>query len=341
MDSNSPNELPFGTTAGNTPGVTVLLATYNRAAVLSETLEGLTSVERTGIDCSIVVIDNNSSDNTAQVVQEYQTRLPLCYLRESRPGKSFALNKALRECALKEIVVFSDDDVTPTPNWFQEIVSSVEKWPGIAVFGGKVEPLWPDNEQPEWALSDWILAFGFSRHHYADEEVLYKPPACPFGPNFWVRRSVLQNVPFFDETMIWGPTLKTRIMGDETAFLMELRQHGYQMLYCGKAAVYHRISPEACTLPWLRRRAYTQGRGQVRIFGWHRRNLYLKNKLMWCVAFAADELYAVLRFAGGLFLRDPRRNCNATVNAMVRFGQLHETARQLWRRLRLNQLNNP
>ena len=75
------------------PSITVLIPTYNKAKV-RETLEALTRVERTGIDCSIVIIDNNCTDNTAEVVKEYQTRLPVCYLSEPRPGKSCALNRA-------------------------------------------------------------------------------------------------------------------------------------------------------------------------------------------------------------------------------------------------------
>jgi len=154
MNNHSSSGFPLEATANNAPGITVLIATHNRAGVLSETLEAFTRVERSGIDCSIAVIDNNSTDSTAEVVKEYGTRLPLSYLKETRPGKSCALNKALRECALKEIVVFTDDDVTPTPNWFQEIVSSVDKWPRIDVFGGKVEPICPESEQPDRALQD-------------------------------------------------------------------------------------------------------------------------------------------------------------------------------------------
>src|SRR5205807_9259674 len=171
--------------AENTLGITVLIATFNRAAVLSGTLQALTRVERTGIDCSIVIIDNNSSDNTAEVVKENETRLPLCYLREPRPGKSCALNKALRECALKEIVVFTDDDVTPAWNWFQEIVCSAGKWPRIAVFGGKIELTLPDKK-PEWTVRDWLVGLAFPRHHYAEAEAFYKPQDYPLGPNFWL-----------------------------------------------------------------------------------------------------------------------------------------------------------
>jgi glycosyltransferase involved in cell wall biosynthesis len=134
-------------TMDHLPSLTVLIPTYNRAEALSQTLDALVNVDRNQIDCAIVVIDNNSTDNTAEVVKEHETQLPLSYLNEPRPGKSCALNKALRECVLKEIVVFTDDDVTPAWNWFQEIVYSARKWPRIAIFGGKIELTWPDKKQ--------------------------------------------------------------------------------------------------------------------------------------------------------------------------------------------------
>jgi GT2 family glycosyltransferase len=316
--------------AENSPGITVLIPTYNRAQVLRETLEALTRVDRAGLDCSIVVIDNNSSDNTHEIATEYAARLPVSYLKEVRPGKNCALNKALRECELKDIVVFTDDDVTPTKHWLQEIASSAKKRPEVAVFGGKVEVVWPDNKQPEWARPEWIMAFGFPRHHYADGEAFYKSPDCPFGPNYWVRKTVFQKVPSFDETL--GPKPKNRIQGDETAFVMNLREHGFPILYYPGAEVYHRILHEGCTIPWLRRRAYTHGRGQVRLHGLHRRNIYRKNKVLWAMVLALDEVYTTLRFLVGFAIKDTNRNCETTVDAMMRFGQIHETVNQVFKR---------
>ena len=178
--------------AENTPGITVLIPTYNRAKVLGETLEALTRVDRNGIDCSIVVIDNNSNDNTREIAAEYAAKLPLSYLKEVRPGKNCALNKALRECELKDIVVFKDDDVTPTPNWLQEIVSSVRKWPDIAVFGGKVEVVWPDNKRPEWAVRDWMMGFGFSLIMLTAKRFTRRQ-ITRSAQIFWVRKHVFQN----------------------------------------------------------------------------------------------------------------------------------------------------
>jgi len=311
-------------------GISVLIPTYNRAQVLRETLDALTRVDLCGIDCQIVIIDNNSSDNTAEVVESYLDRLPLALLRETRPGKNCALNKGLREAALKDIVVFTDDDVTPAKNWFQEIVASTIKWPDISVFGGKIDILWPDNKQPEWAAADWIRIFGFSWHHYAETETLYKPPACPFGPNYWVRKLVFKTVPFFDETL--GPSPKNRIMGDETAFLLELQKHGFKTLYYPYAHVQHRIHPKECRIPALRHRGYTFGRGQIRLHGLHRYNLYAKCKTLWSLTCAADYAYASLRFLVGYALPNPRQNCEMTVNSMIRFGQLRETRNRVLER---------
>jgi glycosyltransferase involved in cell wall biosynthesis len=290
-------------------------------------LEEFTALDRTGIDCSIVVIDNNSTDNTAEVVKQFEAQLPLVCLREPRPGKNCALNKALRECVLKDTVVFTDDDVTPRRNWLQEIVASLEKWPRIAIFGGRVELMWPDNKQPEWVVRDWMMGFGFTFHCYAEAEAFYTPPACPFGPNYWVRKVVFQKVPFFDETI--GPSPRGRIMGSETSFLRSLQQRGFPMLYYPSAAVYHRIQPQACTLGWLRRRAFTYGRGRVRLNGWYRCDIYLKNRSAWGIFLVADACLNVLRFLTGFVLRDSKRNCERTVSAMITFGEIYETANQI------------
>ena len=140
MQSNAPP-------GRHTTGVTILIATYNRADTLRETFGALAVLDYASVDCEIVVIDNNSRDHTKAVVESFQDQLPISYLRELRPGKNAALNKALREWALKEIVVFTDDDVTPERDWLQQIVCGTRRRRDVAVFGGKVEVQWPSGER--------------------------------------------------------------------------------------------------------------------------------------------------------------------------------------------------
>ena len=306
--------------------ITILLPTHNRCAEVRQTLDAMCRVDRNGIDCEFVVIDNNCSDSTPQVVAEYKNRLPLVFLQEKRPGKNCALNKALKECPMRDIVVFTDDDVTPDEDWLQEIVASTKKWSNIAVFGGRVHVKWPNDHQPDWAVADWIVAIGYSHHDFGSDDTLYTPRASPFGPNFWVRKSVFDRLPFFDDTI--GPRPENRIMGSETSFLLALKRLGFQMLYWPGARVEHRILAKECSPSRLRRRGFWCGRGQVKLLGWHRRELRDKSKVLWLLILLTDYICTSGRFAFGLAHRNVRRNCEITVQSMIRFGCLYQTFKE-------------
>jgi glycosyltransferase involved in cell wall biosynthesis len=306
--------------------MTILLPTYNRADVLRRTLNAISQIDRSGIDCEIVVIDNDSHDNTASIVNEFLTQIPLVYLKEVRPGKNCALNKALREHRMKELVVFADDDITPDKDWLKEIVAATDRRPDVAVFGGRIRVGWPDGKEPEWAQAAWIKSFGFSWHDHGDDDMFYTPPACPFGPNYWVRKSVFDVVPLFDETI--GPRPGHRIMGSEASFLVELQRRGFKMVYCPKVQVEHRILPRECRAAFLRRRGYGFGRGQVRILGARRQRLYLRSKSLWWIATIADYVYAFARLVAGFLEPSRRRRSEVTVQAMIRLGALTESIKQ-------------
>jgi GT2 family glycosyltransferase len=310
------------------PGITVLIPTYNRSEVLRKSLEDLALVDRDGLNCSFVVIDNNSGDNTGEAAAGFRDRLPLVLLKEPRPGKNCALNKALREISLTEIVVFIDDDISPAKDWLRQLMAITARRPDIAAFGGRIELSWREGEPPAWATADWIKDFAFSSHHYAAEETLYKPPACPFGGNFWVRSSVFKKVPFFDESI--GPRPTNRVMGSETSFLRELQRQEVKMLYCPLSVVHHRILAKECELPALRRRAYTFGRGQTRIHGRHRQKLYSRSKALWGAAILADYCHTALRYGIGSVHWNIRRKSELTLKAMIRFGRLQGSLNRNW-----------
>jgi methyltransferase (TIGR00027 family) len=189
------------------------------------------------------------------------------------------------------------------------------------VFGGKVHVKWPDNRQPEWAEAEWIRAFGYSHHDLGESEQFYVGDACPFGPNFWVRKEVFAAVPGYDEEL--GPRPSKRLIGGETEFLMRLRSRGFQALYAPSVKVTHRIAPHECRLPALRRRAYAFGRGQVRLHGCRRQGLYRRNRWLWASMMPVDYLYTSLRLMTGFMRRTPHLRCEATVQAMVRLGSLN------------------
>lgn len=308
------------------PSISILLPTFNRASVLARTLAALADVDFSGIEFETVVIDNGSTDDTAGVVSAFRDRLPLVYLREPRPGKNCALNRALRECRLRELLVFIDDDITPQPRWFAEIAAASQRWPDISVFGSKVEVDWPDGNQPPWIVSDWVKVFGFAWHDLGEEERLYEGNVTPMGPCYWIRREVLKSIPVFDESI--GPRPTNRIMGSEMSFLTQASEAGFQMVYCPTVSVKHRIAPEECTVSALRARAYRCGRGEVRVLGLHRRNLFERSRALWISVLLCDAaIYSGGRFMAGLVCPSQRHRAELMLRAMIRVGKVIESLR--------------
>ena len=126
-------------TKGRSVKFSILIATFNRAAVLQKTLESLASLQPEG-SWEVIVIDNNSPDDTPQVV-EAATRtfpVPLRYVFEPEPGRSAALNSGF-QAARGAILVTTDDDVRVEPDWLDRIAAGFEAH-GCDYIGGRVVP---------------------------------------------------------------------------------------------------------------------------------------------------------------------------------------------------------
>ena len=109
-----------------TLSASVIVCTYNRASSLAQTLESLEKqVVRPGTEWEVVVVDNNSRDDTRAVVEGRQRNWPrIRYLFERAQGLSNARNCGIR-AARGEILLFTDDDVCPEPDWVQRILDGM------------------------------------------------------------------------------------------------------------------------------------------------------------------------------------------------------------------------
>jgi glycosyltransferase involved in cell wall biosynthesis len=117
---------------------TVIIVTFNRADDLREALKCL-SIQTRPPD-EVIVVDNNSTDRTLEVAREFQRSLALKYFLETRQGIAYARNTGI-EHAKNEIVVFTDDDCRPAPNWLEELVTPFYRDPKIGQVGGEILPL--------------------------------------------------------------------------------------------------------------------------------------------------------------------------------------------------------
>jgi len=274
--------------------ISVLIATYNRGEDLRETLEAMADVDRDGLAVEFVIIDNNSSDDTKAVVESFAERLPVRYLFERQPGKNCALNKALNEVELGEIVVFTDDDVVPRHDWLMAIAKSVKQWPNISVFGGNVTVRWPGGKVPEWTKPPHGRTWGLGGHCLGDEDCPYPAGNFPTGANLWVRRLVFSAERRFNERV--GPRPRNRITGSETSFLLHLERDGFSMMYVSSVTVVHRVQPELLTMRKLRHRAWSMGRSSPHMYGLCRPELFARSPGLWYLLRLRALAWATFRY---------------------------------------------
>lgn len=273
--------------------LSVLLATFNRAEMLQETLQHFRRLDFSGLNVQFVVIDNNSSDDTRRVVKSWQKCLPLLYCFVPRPGKSNALNYALESLSLHEIIVFTDDDISPRPDWLQVITHMAATHRDYDVFGGSIYPIWPEGPIPKWTRSSFIRKNGFSQHQMcpAENVVIYPPGALPCGANFWIRNSILQKKYRFNPN--FGPQPVRKTLGGESSFLLTLHDDGFKMLHVPAAEVGHRIKSSEMSLHYVVRRMHIRARSNPRLGGLQNMALFVKSPMLW-------RLYIMSKLAGNL-----------------------------------------
>ena len=77
--------------------ITVMICTWNRSHYLNQALGGMRTLQiPSGLDWEVLIINNNSTDNTDEIIARHQNALPIRRLFEPKPGKSSAANTGIR-----------------------------------------------------------------------------------------------------------------------------------------------------------------------------------------------------------------------------------------------------
>jgi glycosyltransferase involved in cell wall biosynthesis len=302
-----------------------LLPTYNRAATLKRTLDFLDRVSCGNGHVRVVVIDNCCTDNTKEIVESHASDLVLEYFFAARAGKSKALNDAISSVHLDDIVVFIDDDVLPCDDWLVAVRNTASDWPDHSVFGGKITPLWPGGSPPVGMRGKNARTYALGAHDLGDEARLYPGMETPIGMNFWLRKAILEAGHRFDETI--GPLGNTVIMGEDTDFLLRLREKGCEIVYSPNACVNHAVEPHRLEWKALCQRAYAQGRGGVHA-GLCHSEMLCKTPLMWFVRRATSYALSGLRYWTAGFSPSDEIRAQRRLSALGALGYNSEALRR-------------
>lgn len=246
----------------------ICVCTFNRAALLRETLAAMQEmIAPPDCDVEIVIVDNNSTDDTRAVVEEAARRggPRIVYARETRQGKSFALNTAL-QLMRGDVLALTDDDVIPARDWLARIVSDFRTRDVTFVFG-KVLPRWSVTPPPELLVPRARDVWGpLALVDYGDAAVDYVAESTsqplPIGANLSFVRSALVTIGGWRTDL--GKVNNTLISGEDHEIFMRLRRHNlYSGYYDPELCVRHYVPAERLTRRYFRRWFFWHGKTQA------------------------------------------------------------------------------
>ena len=219
--------------------VTVILCTYNRAGSLATTLESLAASQLPeSITWEVLVVDNNSTDQTREVVEDFCRRCQgrFRYLFEPNPGKSRALNAAIAN-ARGKILAFVDDDVTVEPRWLQNLTAELHsgEWAGSA---GRILPAQAFTPPPwlSWKEFGGVLCAHFDLGDQPRKLDIDHPP---YGANMAFLKSAFERYGGFRLDL--GPRPNSQLRNEDVEFARRLLKAGEGLRYEPSAVVYHPV----------------------------------------------------------------------------------------------------
>jgi glycosyltransferase involved in cell wall biosynthesis len=260
-DRFSPDRIRSRNTLTNMD-ISVVLATYNRAGSLRVTLESfLSQVSPADLSWELLVVDNNSTDATRDVVESFARTagFPTRYILERLQGKSIALNAGVAQ-ARSEIIAFTDDDVLVHPDWLANLKRTFDEVDCSAV-AGKVVPTW-NHPKPGWLKMEG--QFAVTNFDQGDEPKEIRVP--PIGANSAFRKDVFRKHGLFRLDL--GPNgSRHTITCEDWEFGERLIRAGEKIAYCPTAIVHHPVDPDRTTKKYFLSWYYYNGISLTRTAG--------------------------------------------------------------------------
>ncbi len=246
-----------------TASISVIVCTLNRCNSLVETLESLRAmVVPSHIDWDILVVDNNSTDQTRECVERAARKspVPVTYLLERKPGLSHARNLGIASTD-KTFIAFTDDDVIVGRDWLKTILDTFQMHRADCV-GGKIIPRWPEN-RPPWLGDNLLnvlalLDFGdtlFEFEPSRDQRIL-------FGANFAFRRQSLVQAGGFNVKLGKSGEFGG---GEDKEMFEKLRLNGGKAIYNPSIVVLHKVFRDRLEKNYFRKWHYAAGKDRARL----------------------------------------------------------------------------
>lgn len=233
----------------------VVIPTYNRGKYLKDTLEALCNQDNPGCTYEVIPVDNNSTDETAELIEGFAKRspIPIIYTIESRAGSAYARNTGFKQ-ARGEIIGLIDDDIIVGRTWVREMTTAFRD-SGVGAVGGKINLEWINGSPPHWfaPYQEWLGVLD-----YGDVKRTLNYGEHINAGNYAIRKEVLFEAGGYPPCDAPGD----KLIGDgECGLNFSVWHQGKSIEWIPLAEVQHVNNAKGITIKYMRRRSKHHGMG--------------------------------------------------------------------------------
>jgi glycosyltransferase involved in cell wall biosynthesis len=240
--------------------VSVIICSYNRAAYIGGALDSLYQQSTSKDNFEVIVVDNNSTDGTEQVVAKWRSENQeghFHYSTETKQGASFARNTGAA-AAKGGWLCFMDDDAIATPTYIENIIQHIHTKPEAIGFGGRIIPKYIPSE-PKW-MSYYVSSL-VGNFDYAPAACAFENGKYPIESNMIIKKAVYDTIGGFN-TALPGVVGTLRIGGEGKELFYKILALGHTIYYDPSICVHHVVEVKKLTSEYMYRVASGIGRGE-------------------------------------------------------------------------------
>jgi len=240
--------------------LSIIICSYNRASYISDALTSLYHQSAGLNEFEIIIVDNNSTDNTKEVYTQWRqsnTNGQFIFINETKQGASFARNSGAA-IAKGQWVCFMDDDAVATPNYVENILKHIQNKPDAVGFGGRIIPKYIPAE-PKW-MSYYVSSL-VGNFNYAPIACAFENGKYPLESNMIVKKSVYDQIGGFNVNLP-GVVGTLRIGGEGKDLFYKILSLGHTIYYDPEICIHHVVEVKKLTSEYMYRVASGIGRGE-------------------------------------------------------------------------------
>ena len=227
--------------------ISVVIATYNGAKRLPEVLEKLRNQKVTQpLQWEVLVVDNNSQDETASVVaryaREWREDSELRYIFEQQQGATYARCRGVKEAKTESLIGFLDDDNLPAETWLDCAYLFGKKHPNAGAYGGVIHPKL-DIASPDYfsSIKGYLTIYDRGKKAFQYKRNA-KPRRIPPAPGIIIRKQVWEEaIPTPENLLIGGRDERTMAAGEDAEMIFYIQNSDWEVWHNPQMEIWHHI----------------------------------------------------------------------------------------------------